>query len=73
MLAYRLALLVIVSILAAAASSPAQPAKVAATAAASKRALEERFLKLHETSTVRIARLQLTLLHAPKTMIVAAR
>lgn len=60
MRAYRLALLVIVSILAAVASSPAQPAKVGATAAASKKALEERFLKLQETSTVRLVRVSNT-------------
>lgn len=69
MRAYRLALLVIVGTLAAAASSPAQPAKVVATAAASKKALEERFLKLQETSTVKLVRVSSTTTKAGETVL----
>lgn len=60
MRACKLALAVIVGILATGASSSAQAAKTAAIAAASKKALEERFLKLQETSTVKLVRVSST-------------
>ena len=56
----QLAIVAILGVLATGASSTAQPAKVAATAAASKKALEERFLKLQESSTVRLVRVSST-------------